>query len=93
MTNLVEKTKSQRKTWTIPKYIAEELDRYSYLHGKKQSQIVALALEEFLYNKTHDDKVKKRLQALNSLIGTAPEGSLKDLDVKEAINRRVSKDV
>jgi len=91
MTGLVEKTKSQRKTWTVPKYIAEELDRYSHMSGRKQSQIVALALEEFLYKKDKEKNKKQRLDALNSLIGIAPKGSLKDLDVKDAIDKRVSK--
>ena len=48
MPNLVDKIKSKRKTFTIPTYIVEELENYSKTNNKKQSQIIALALEELL---------------------------------------------
>ena len=51
MTKLVKKTKTLRKTFTIPLYIVEELEEYAKAHNKKQSQIIALALEEFLHKK------------------------------------------
>ena len=80
MISLVEKTKSERKTFTLPNYIVKELEQYARDFGKKQSQIIAIALEEFLSKKRN--KVNKRLEALDSLVGIAPEGSLKDLDRK-----------
>jgi len=88
MTNLVNKTKSKRKTFTIPTYIVEELERYSKKSNKKQSQIIALALEEFLNKRKKSDIVNKRLENLDKLIGIAPNGSLKDLDLKD---RKVNK--
>jgi hypothetical protein len=51
MTRFVKKTKTLRKTFTIPLYIVEELEEYAKAHNKKQSQIIALALEEFLHKK------------------------------------------
>jgi hypothetical protein len=48
MQNLREKTKSVRKTFTLPKYIAEGLEEYSKKTNTKQSQIVANLLDEFL---------------------------------------------
>ena len=81
MITLVEKTRSQRKTFTLPNYIVEELEVYAKEYGKKQSQIIALALEEFLNRK--NNKVKKRLDALDALTNIAPKGSLKDLDLKK----------
>jgi len=80
MISLVEKTKSERKTFTLPNYIVKELEQYAKDFGKKQSQIIAIALEEFLSKKRN--KVNKRLEALDALTGIAPKGSLKDLDTK-----------
>jgi hypothetical protein len=48
MQNLREKTKSVRKTFTLPKYIAEGLEEYSKKTNTKQSQIIANLLDEFL---------------------------------------------
>ena len=80
---LLDQTKSQRKTFTLPIYIVKELESYAVDFGKKQSQIIALALEEFLNRKKSSHKVSKRMNALDNLIGIAPEGSLKDLEMKE----------
>ena len=81
MLSLIEKTKSQRKTFTIPTYIVEELEDYAKNFGKKQSQIIAIALEEYLHRVSKKDKVTKRVNALNKLINIAPKGSLVDLDM------------
>ncbi|CAA6826904.1 MAG: Unknown protein [uncultured Sulfurovum sp.] len=80
---ILEQTKSQRKTFTLPAYIVKELETYAIDFGKKQSQIIAIALEEFLNRNKTTNKVNKRMDALDNLIGIAPEGSLKDLDMKE----------
>ena len=80
---LIEQTKSQRKTFTLPIYIVKELEAYAVDFGKKQSQIIAVALEEFLKRKKSSHKVNKRVDALDNLIGIAPEGSLEDFDVKD----------
>ncbi len=80
MISLVEKTKSERKTFTLPNYIVKELEQYAKNFGKKQSQVIALALEEFLSKK--NNKVSQRLKALDALTAIAPKGSLKDLDLK-----------
>jgi len=85
MTKLVQKTKSQRKTFTIPNYIVKELEEYSLSHDKKQSQIIALALEEFLFKKNQDEKVKKRLDAFESLIGILPDGTTKNKKIQEML--------
>jgi len=82
MTSLVEQTKSQRKTFTIPTYIVKDLEVYTKKFGKKQSQIIALALEEFLQKANRNNRVRKRVNALESLVGFAPKGSLKSLDIK-----------
>jgi hypothetical protein len=92
MTNLVQKTKSQRKTFTIPNYIVKDLEHYASIHDKKQSQIIALALEEFLYKKKDYDVITKRLDALNTLVNIAPKGSLKDLDMKGILKEKAVKD-
>jgi len=80
MTSLLEQTKSVRKTFTIPNYIVKELEEYARSFGKKQSQVIASALEEFLHKK--HNKVNKRLEALDALTAIAPKGSLKGLDTK-----------
>jgi len=85
MTELIQKTKSQRKTFTLPDYIVKELVKYSISHNKKQSQIVALALEEFLFKKTENEKVKKKLDALESLIGILPDGTTKNKKIQEML--------
>lgn len=87
MTQLVQKTKSQRKTFTIPNYIVKELEEYSLVHEKKQSQIIALALEEFLHKKNQDDKVKKRLKAFEGLIGILPEGATKNQKMQQLLGK------
>lgn len=92
MTKLVQKTKSQRKTFTIPNYIVKELEEYALSHEKKQSQIIALALEEFLHKKNKDEVLKKRVKALNSLVGIAPKGSLKDVNIKDILSQRALQD-
>ena len=83
MISLVEQTKSQRKTFTLPSYIVKELEAYASDFGKKQSQIIAVALEEFLNKKKSRNKVNKRIEALDGLVCIAPKGSLKELDMKE----------
>ena len=85
MTELIQKTKSQRKTFTLPDYIVKELVKYSTTHNKKQSQIVALALEEFLFKKRENKKVKKKLDALESLIGILPDGTTKNKKIQEML--------
>ena len=92
MTKLLKKTKAQRKTFTIPSYIVEELEAYSSSHHQKQSQVIALALEEFLHNKNNTDKNKARLKALDSLIGIAKDGSLTDIDLKALRVKRALND-
>ena len=85
MTELVQKTKSQRKTFTLPNYIVKELIKYSKSCNKKQSQIVALALEEFLFKKRENEKVKKKLDAFESLIGILPDGATKNKKIQEML--------
>ena len=88
MLNLVEKTKSQRKTFTIPTYIVKELEEYSSTHNKKQSQIIAMALESFLYKQNEKDRVTKRLKSLESLIGILPKGSTENQKIQDMISMK-----
>lgn len=87
MINLVQKTKSERKTFTLPNYIVKELEQYASDFGKKQSQVIALALEEFLSKRKN--KTSKRLKSLDALVGIADKGSLKELDLKKLRSKRV----
>lgn len=89
MTQLMEKTKSIRKTFTMPRYIAESLEEYSKVHNQKQSQIISLAVEKYLDNKNMENKVQNRLHALDNLLGIAKSSQLKDFDAKTA---RIQKD-
>jgi len=82
MISLTEQTKSKRKTFTLPTYIVEQLEKYANDFGKKQSQIIALALEDFLSKKNRVNKVNQRMEALDALVGIAPKGSLINLDIK-----------
>ena len=82
MISLTEQTKSKRKTFTLPTYIVEQLEKYANDFGKKQSQIIALALEDFLSKKNSVNKVNQRMEALDALVGIAPKGSLINLDIK-----------
>jgi len=88
MTNLVEKTRTQRKTFTIPNYIVKELEDYSSLHNKKQSQVIAIALENFLYKQNREDMVKKRVKALESLIGILPKGITKEQKIQDILSTK-----
>jgi len=81
MTQLQQKTKTQRKTFTIPNYIVQELEAYAKSKQIKQSQIISLAIEEYIQK--HNNKVKNRLEALESLVGIAPKGKLKNIDLKK----------
>jgi rRNA-processing protein FCF1 len=87
MTNLVQKTKSQRKTFTIPNYIVKELEDYARNYQKKQSQVIALALEEFLHKK-NSDKVAKRLEALKNITNLTPKDTLKNLRMKDILKEK-----
>jgi macrodomain Ter protein organizer (MatP/YcbG family) len=82
MISLVEQIKSQRKTFTLPSYIVKNLEEYANDFDKKQSQVIALALEEFFAKEDKSNKVSKRMEALDALVGIAPKGSLKGLDMK-----------
>ena len=82
MISLTEQTKSKRKTFTLPTYIVEQLEKYANDFDKKQSQIIALALEDFLSKKNSVNKVNQRMEALDALVGIAPKGSLINLDIK-----------
>lgn len=83
MTTLSQKTKSVRKTFTVPNYIIEELELYANEIHEKQSRIVSLALEEYLQKKCQTDKIEKRQKALKGLIGIASAGTLTNVDKKE----------
>ena len=89
MATLVEKTKSQRKTFTLPNYIVKELEKYSKKLNKKQSQMVAVALEEYLNKQKADmNKKEKKLNALQDLVGILPNGSLKDKKIQDMLGKR-----
>jgi len=79
----MEKTKAVRKTFTIPTYISDELDSFSKEHHQKKSQIVALAVEQYLEKEEAKNSVAKKLEALNSLIGILPPGSTKNLKIQD----------
>ncbi len=88
MTTLVKKTKSQRKTFTLPNYIVKELEKYSKKLNKKQSQMVAVALEEYLNKqKSEKNKKEKKLNALQDLVGILPDGSLGDKKIQDMIGK------
>lgn len=91
MTKLIEKTKAVRKTFTIPGYIVDDLETYAKEHHKKQSQIVADALEEYVNKQVKSKKVQKRLEALENLVGIAPKGSLTNVNMKEIQAMRAEK--
>lgn len=91
MSKLMEKTKAVRKTFTIPSYIVNDLESYAREHHKKQSQIVAEALEEYVNKQIKSQKVQKRLEALENLIGTAPKGSLTNTDIKQIRTMKAEK--
>ncbi len=82
MSSLLKQTKSVRKTFTLPNYIAQELEDYAKDHEQKQSRIVAVALEAYVGKQHESQKVQKRLRALDNLVGIAQKGSLKKVDKK-----------
>lgn len=86
MTILSQKTKSVRKTFTIPNYLVSELEEYASEHNQKQSHIIVKLLDEFLHKKAKNEKIKKRLDALEQLVDIVPEGSLVDIE-----NKKISK--
>jgi hypothetical protein len=88
MTKLLEKTKAVRKTFTLPKYLAEELEQYANTHDTKQSQVVADLLDEFFHNTARNQKVQKRLQALESLVGIVPKGSIGDKKIQDFLGMK-----
>ena len=81
MISSVKKGKSQRKTFTLPNYMIEELEVYSREYDINQSQVIVRALEEFLSRK--NNRIKRRLDALDALTNIAHKGSLKDLSLKK----------
>lgn len=91
MTKLLGKTKAVRKTFTIPLFLVEELENYAKQQHQKQSQVVACAIETYVLNKQHSNKVQQRVQSLENLIGIAPKGSLRNLDKKDLKEIKASK--
>lgn len=87
----MEKTKAVRKTFTIPAYISEELEHFSKEQNKKQSQIVALAVEQYLDKEESKNSVAKKLEALDGLIGIVPAGTLTNLDTKDILKEKAMK--
>lgn len=87
MTDLLKKTKSSRQTFTIPQYVVDILDKHAAKYDKKKSQIVALALEEYLKKEDASLRVKKRLEAFESLIGILPAGSTKNKKIQDMLGR------
>ncbi len=85
MTELLEKTKSFRQTFTIPKYIVDKLEKYAKSHHIKKSQIVAKALEEYLEKEESTQKVVKRAKALEAIVGILPKGSTKDKKIQDIL--------
>lgn len=83
MSQLVEQTKRVIETYTIPKYIVDDLISYAKEHNEKKSQIVAKALEA--YFQKQNPKTSRRLEALDRLIGIA-DGQLVDID-KESLRQ------
>jgi GTPase involved in cell partitioning and DNA repair len=82
MQNLREKTKSVRKTFTLPKYIAEGLEEYSKKTNTKQSQIVSNFLDELLSSQAIKESVaRKKQESIKQLVGCA-NGLLTDVDKK-----------
>ena len=85
MTELVEKTKSSRQTFTIPQYIVDRLEAYAKSRHKKKSQIVAKALEEYLEKEESAQKVVERTRALEAIVGILPKGSTKDKKLQDIL--------
>jgi predicted transcriptional regulator len=69
-----------RKNFHFDEEVAQHLAEIAKLEGKTQTQIAQEAIEE----KYKEIRIKKKLDALKHLAGCAPEGSLKDVDVRES---------
>ena len=91
MTSLTQKTKSVRKTFTVPNYISKELEDYAKSYNQKQSQIVSAALEEYLNKNIKKQNIDKKLKALHSLVGITTKGSLERLDDKQIKEGKIKK--
>jgi len=87
MTDLIQKTKSSRQTFTMPKYIVDELEKYAKSHHIKKSQIVAKALEEYLQKEDSSQKVAKRVEALEGIVGILPKGSTKNRKIQDILGK------
>jgi len=86
MSELVEQTKRVRETYTIPKYIVDDLTTYAKEHNAKKSQIVAKALEEYL--KAKYAKSKERVEMLHEITAILPKGTTQNKKIKEMLGNK-----
>ncbi len=67
-----------RKNFLFDDDVARHLEEIAREEGKSQKQIAQEAIEQ----RYEAIKQKRRMEAFKALVGSAPEGSLKDVDIK-----------
>lgn len=73
-----------RKNFIFEKEIAKEIEEIAADEGITQTEAVKIAIHALYQEKQQ----AKRLEAFHNFVGSAPEGSLKDIDVKKLRTQR-----
>ncbi len=88
MKTSTKNTTKIRETFTIPKYISEELNLISKLFQQKKSHIVSQALEEYFAKNRF--KILERKRAFNKLLEISekiPSGKIGNSKIQEIIGK------
>jgi len=73
-----------RKNFIFDEKTIKHLEEIAKIEGKTQTAVTKEAIE----TKYKEIKQKKRLQAFEDFVGSAPKGTLTDLDIKEMRKKR-----
>ena len=84
----IDDTAKVRETFTIPKYLSDQLKEFVILFNDKKSRIVAKALEEYINkNKFKVAERKRSLQSLIEITENLPSGKIGEEKIQDILGK------
>ncbi len=84
----IDDTAKVRETFTIPKYLSDQLKEFVVLFNDKKSRIVAKALEEYINkNKFKVAERKRSLQSLIEITEKLPPGKIGEQKIQDVLGK------
>ena len=84
----IDDTAKVRETFTIPKYLSDQLKEFVVLFNDKKSRIVAKALEEYINkNKFKVAERKRSLQSLIEITENLPPGKIGEEKIQDILGK------